>query len=74
MRLTAKKTHKRYANCEDYIGIREDGSETFVFGINERTEEGKLRELKSFMAVSGAVKMFKVWTATTGKCWEEVII
>ena len=72
--MIARTTHKRYANYEQYQGICEDGTSTGIFIVNEKTEEAKLQELKSFMELSGAVRMFKVWTAHGGKCHEEVVV
>jgi len=72
--LIAKTTHKRYANYEQYIGVCADGSSTAVFILDEKDEQLRMKELQKFMQLSGAVKMFKIWTARGGKCKEEVIL
>jgi len=72
--MIARPTHKRYAHAEQYIGIRADGSETFIFCVNEKTEDGLKRELQSFKDISKSVKLFRIWTARGGPCHDEVVV
>ena len=72
--MIAKTTHRKYANYEHYIGVCADGRSTAIFILDEKEEQLKRKELQDFMQLSGAVKMFKIWTARGGKCKEEVIL
>ena len=73
MRLTAKASHRRYANVKDYEAFR-DGKRCGCFQTNAKTQEAEAEQIREICEISRCDKLFLIWSARTGRCWEEVII
>lgn len=73
MRLTAKSSHRRYANVKHYEAFR-DGKSCGLFETNSRTDELEKEEIQDICKVSNCDRLVLIWNARTGNCRKEVII
>lgn len=73
MNLTAKKTHRKFANVKSYEAFR-DGKSFGYFQTNAKTEELEREQIQDICQISRCDKLVLVWTARTGHCREEVRI
>ena len=71
--MIARTTHRRFANAKDFHLFKGEKS-LGIFKINEKNLDDEVNELMGLIKMTGADRVFLIWTARGGVCNEEVKI
>ena len=71
--MIARATHKKFKNLKNFE-LFDNEKSLGLFETNEKDDETETEILNGFVEMTGATKIVLVWTATSGKCKEEIVL